>query len=71
MKFWLDLGVDGFRMDAVPFLVEDNAFKDEPRKPNCDEGDCLQHIYTQNTEGTYKVLKELEDRIQRDYNKTK
>lgn len=22
MKFWLDLGVDGFRADAVPFLVE-------------------------------------------------
>jgi maltose alpha-D-glucosyltransferase / alpha-amylase len=22
MKFWLDIGVDGFRLDAVPFLVE-------------------------------------------------
>jgi maltose alpha-D-glucosyltransferase/alpha-amylase len=22
MKFWLELGVDGFRLDAVPYLVE-------------------------------------------------
>jgi len=22
MRFWLDLGVDGFRLDAVPYLVE-------------------------------------------------
>jgi len=22
MKFWLEMGVDGFRLDAVPYLVE-------------------------------------------------
>jgi glycosidase len=27
LKFWLDKGVRGFRMDAVPFLFEDRDFK--------------------------------------------
>ena len=27
-KFWLDLGVDGFRMDAIAHLAKDNQFKD-------------------------------------------
>ena len=22
MRFWLDMGVDGLRMDAIPYLVE-------------------------------------------------
>lgn len=28
--FWLDMGVSGFRMDAVPYLVEDPTFADAP-----------------------------------------
>lgn len=26
MKFWLDIGVDGFRVDAVPFLCTSFRF---------------------------------------------
>lgn len=29
IKFWFDMGVDGFRIDAVPHLVEDKKFRDE------------------------------------------
>ena len=29
MEFWMELGVDGFRMDAVPRLFEDQTFPDE------------------------------------------
>lgn len=29
----MNLGVDGYRVDAVPFLFEDPEFLDEPRKP--------------------------------------
>lgn len=26
MKFWLDMGVDGFRMDTVPSMYEDQRY---------------------------------------------
>ena len=30
MGFWLELGVSGFRIDAVPFLIEYKGLKEEP-----------------------------------------
>jgi oligo-1,6-glucosidase len=30
MKFWLDKGVDGFRMDVIPFVSKDQSFPDFP-----------------------------------------
>ena len=32
MGFWLELGVSGFRIDAVPFLVEYKGLKEEPER---------------------------------------
>ena len=32
MGFWLDLGVSGFRMDAVPFLIEKKGANVEPQQ---------------------------------------
>ena len=51
LKFWTDKGVDGFRMDAVPFLFEDQEFKDEPLSGKTDDlqdYNYLDHIYTWN-----------------------
>ncbi|MBX3711596.1 MAG: alpha-glucosidase [Lysobacter sp.] len=33
LKFWLDRGVDGFRMDAINFCFHDAALRDNPPKP--------------------------------------
>lgn len=30
MRFWFDKGVDGFRMDVIPFLSKDQTFPDYP-----------------------------------------
>jgi alpha-glucosidase len=34
MRFWLDFGVDGFRVDAVRFMGKDPTFKDNPPNPH-------------------------------------
>src|SRR3989344_2204300 len=34
LKFWLDLGVDGFRVDAIEWMFKDKDFADEPLNPN-------------------------------------
>jgi oligo-1,6-glucosidase len=31
MKFWLDKGTDGFRMDVIPFISKDQRFPDFPK----------------------------------------
>ncbi|WP_187261895.1 alpha-amylase family glycosyl hydrolase [Pontibacter beigongshangensis] len=34
MRFWLDKGVDGFRVDVMWHMVKDNQFRDNPPNPN-------------------------------------
>jgi alpha-glucosidase len=59
LRYWLQRGVSGFRIDAVPYLFEDENLLDEPRTnaENCDaESACyLQHIYTQDHPLTFDM----------------
>lgn len=34
IRFWFDFGVDGFRIDAVPYLLEDPELRNEPMNPD-------------------------------------
>jgi alpha-glucosidase len=34
LRFWLDRGVDGFRVDAIHHLIEDASFRDNPPNPD-------------------------------------
>lgn len=58
--FWLRKGVDGFRVDSVPFLFETNYTSDEPKssKEGTTEDDYenLDHILTKDLPETYKLV---------------
>lgn len=58
----MEKGVDGFRIDAVPHIYEDNNFIDEPKseKPGVNENeyDYLNHIYTKDDVRTYGLIRD-------------
>ncbi|HEX8417803.1 MAG TPA: alpha-amylase family glycosyl hydrolase, partial [Methylobacterium sp.] len=35
LRFWLDRGVDGFRVDVIWHLIKDEGFRDNPGNPAC------------------------------------
>jgi alpha-glucosidase len=39
MRFWLDRGVDGLRVDVLWMLIKDDQFRDNPINPDWKEGD--------------------------------
>ncbi|XP_021952619.1 alpha-glucosidase isoform X1 [Folsomia candida] len=69
IKFWLDMGVDGFRVDAVPHMFEDQRYLDEPADPNAPEGSLPDeyryylHPYTYNLPKVLDALAEIRQLI--------
>jgi alpha-glucosidase len=76
LRFWMERGVDGFRMDVVGLLIKDAGFRDNPPNPHADpslppndlHGRQL-HTYTEDLDevheiirGIRQVLDEYEDR---------
>ncbi|XP_011307788.1 maltase 2 isoform X2 [Fopius arisanus] len=60
MRFWLDKGVDGFRINAAAYLFEDENYLDEPLFyfPGVanDGYNSLEHIYTKNQNKSYQLV---------------
>ena len=68
MKFWLDKGIDGFRMDVIPFISKDVTFpiitqKDLDEKYNGDWGQ-----YMGNGPFLHQYLKEMHAQVLSKYN---
>jgi alpha-glucosidase len=43
MKFWLDKGIDGFRVDVMWHLIKDDLFRDNPPNPGYRDGEPEYH----------------------------
>ncbi|EDS38953.1 neutral and basic amino acid transport protein rBAT [Culex quinquefasciatus] len=63
--FWLDRGVDGFRLDAINHMFEDEQFRDEPLSGWGQPGeyDSLDHIYTKDIPDVYDVVYNWRDQM--------
>ncbi|MFW6042244.1 MAG: alpha-amylase family glycosyl hydrolase [Chloroflexota bacterium] len=62
MLFWLEKGVDGFRVDVIWLLLKDPNLRDEPPNPDWDginPHDSLLHIYSGNLPEVHDVICEM------------
>lgn len=66
MTYWLDYGIDGFRIDASAFLVENKSLPDEPLSnwgyeyPNYF---YLNHLYTIDDPLSFEIMREWKEHI--------
>jgi len=62
-RFWLDRGVDGFRVDAINFAMHDSELRDNPPAPEGGKRtrpfDYQQHVYNQSHPDIVKFLERL------------
>jgi alpha-glucosidase len=66
LRFWLDRGVDGFRMDVIGLLIKDADLRDNPPNPDADPalppndlfGRQL-HVYSQDQDEVHDVIREI------------
>lgn len=64
LRFWLDRGVDGFRIDAYDFLFKHTSFLDEPPNPTYTLGthgphDALVHLYSYGQPEILDMIKQI------------
>ncbi|WP_174291275.1 alpha-amylase family glycosyl hydrolase [Sphingomonas bacterium] len=67
MRFWLDRGVAGFRLDAVTSLFEDPALRDEPAAGGLDAFGMpkLRHVLTDDLPEEHAVIRRLRAMVDR------
>lgn len=63
MRFWLERGVDGFRVDVIWLLVKDDRFRDNPVNPAYRPGEPEQNrllpLYTADRPETQQIVAEI------------
>jgi alpha-glucosidase len=58
VRFWLNRGASGFRLDATPYLFEDPAFPEDPHPPQAGGAAALES-YNSGRPENHEVLREI------------
>ncbi|ASC71222.1 Alpha amylase, catalytic region [Halomicronema hongdechloris C2206] len=62
IRFWLDRGVDGFRLDASSAYSQDPYFRDNPLKYGASDKNAYNnyhHLYDRNLPENHQIIKEI------------
>ena len=59
LRYWLNKGVDGFRLDTANFYLKDLQFRDNPREITNPGAMMQKHIYDRNMEETLLIHKKM------------
>lgn len=62
MRFWLERGVDGFRMDVLWLLIKDDEFRSNPPNPQFNGGSSFWSLlprYTADQAETHRIVAEM------------
>lgn len=63
MRFWLEKGVDGFRVDVIWHMIKDDLFRDNPPNPDYKEGkpDYVRYLnaYSEDQPMVHEIIAEM------------
>ncbi len=68
MKFWFDKGIDGFRMDVIPFIAKDTTFPVITQKELDEHYNGGWDHYMASGPGLHQYLKEMNSEVLSKYN---
>jgi alpha-glucosidase len=63
MRWWLDKGIDGFRVDVIAGMIKDDQLRDNPPNPDWKEGDDplnkYFYFYNHNRPEVHEIIREM------------
>ncbi len=70
LRFWLERGVDGFRMDVIALIIKDADLRDNPANPHAnpnlhpnDLHGRLLNVYTEDQDDVHEIIREIRSTI--------
>lgn len=59
IRYWFDLGIDGFRMDVVNWYIKDEKLRNNPWKLSLSPPSVQKHIYDRNQPESHEICRDI------------